>query len=35
LENDDETIFNEDNDISSEPELIENFSGINKFKNYS
>ena len=34
-ENDEETIVNEDNDISSNPELIENFSGINKFKNYS
>ena len=35
LNNTNETIMNESDDISSELEVIKDFSGINKFKNYN
>ena len=35
LNNTNESISNESNDISSELEIIKDFSGINKFKNYN
>ena len=36
LQNEEETIVNEDNDITySEFEILDNFTGINKFKNYN